>query len=94
MPWLLLTAPLVPTMSNTERYPAIQLTPKEFELEVKSILDRLGLDLNNFSSKHREVVAALDGEYEIDVTVRFSVLEVEFLVLVECKPTRILLSEK
>jgi restriction system protein len=68
-----------------DRYPPIHLTPEQFELEVKAILDGLGLNLHGYQSQHREVVEGHDGEYEIDVTVRFGALGAEFLVFVECK---------
>ncbi|MGH7147819.1 MAG: restriction endonuclease [Nitrospiraceae bacterium] len=72
-------------MPRLDQYPPIQLTPEQFELEVKAILDGLGLDLHGYESQHREVVEGHDGEYEIDVTVRFGALGADFLVLVECK---------
>ncbi len=49
------------------------------------MLDVLGLNLHGYDSQHREVVEGHDGDYEIDVTVRFGALDAEFLVLVECK---------
>ena len=72
-------------MPSLNQYPPIQLTPEQFELEVKAILDGLGLDLHGYESQHREVVEGLDGDYEIDVTVRFGALGADFLVLAECK---------
>jgi len=72
-------------MPRLGQYPPIQLTPEQFELEVKAMLDVLGLNLHGYDSQHREVVEGHDGDYEIDVTVRFGALDAEFLVLVECK---------
>ena len=66
----------------------VSLTPEEFEREVKAILERSGATLRSFVAKQRERVAASDGEYEIDVTVRFEALGADFLVLVECKHQR------
>jgi len=63
----------------------ITLTPRQYELVVKSILDGSGLSLEQYSSAHLEKVAGVDGQYIIDVTVRFSALGADFLVLVECK---------
>ena len=72
--------------------PAIEsfssLTPKGYELAVKSILDGTGVLLSEFSSKHLESVPGVDGSYVIDVTVRFSALGADFLVLIECKHER------
>ncbi len=72
-------------MPRLDQYPPIQLTPEQFEFEVKAILDGLGLGLHGYESQHREAVEGHDGEYEIDVTVRFGALGADFLVLVECK---------
>jgi restriction system protein len=74
--------------ANMRKYPPPNLTPEAFELEVKSKLDGLGAGLADYRSEHREVVAGADGEYEIDITVRFTALGANFLVLVECKHYR------
>lgn len=70
-------------MPQIDRTPT--LTPQEYELAVKGILDRSGLDIVEFRSKHLEKVAGVDGSYVIDVTVRFRALGANFFVLVECK---------
>jgi restriction system protein len=72
-------------MTRADKYPPPKLTPAEFELEVKQMLDATGLDLKDFQTVHQELVQGVDGDYAIDVTARFSALEVDFLVLVECK---------
>lgn len=64
---------------------ALKLTPREYELEIKHILDGAGLGLAEFQSDHLEAVRGVDGSYVIDVAVRFSALGANFLVLVECK---------
>lgn len=64
------------------------LTPREFELAVKGILDGAGVSLSEFSTKHLESVEGVDGSYVIDVTARFSALGANFLVLIECKHER------
>lgn len=64
------------------------LTPKEYELTVKQILDGAGVDLTDFRSAHLEKVAGVDGDYILDVTVRFRALGADFLVIVECKHER------
>jgi restriction system protein len=61
------------------------LTPREFELAVKGILDGSGLSLKSYESAHLNSLTGVDGEYVIDVTARFSALGADFLVLVECK---------
>jgi restriction system protein len=69
-------------------YPPPTLTPEAFELEVKKDLDGLGAGLADYRSEHREVVAGTDGDYEIDIAVRFTALGANFLTLVECKHYR------
>lgn len=63
----------------------ISLSPEEFECEVKRLLTISGTDLSDFRTAHRERLNGADGTYEIDVTVRFSALGANFVVLVECK---------
>jgi len=63
----------------------LALTPQEFELTVKEILDGSGAFLQSYESKHLERLSGVDGEYVIDVTARFSALGADYLVLVECK---------
>ncbi len=73
-------------MMRTEIPPS--LTPHEYELAVKEILDGAGVELTEFRSEHLEKVAGVDGSYIIDITVRFNALGANFLVLVECKHER------
>ncbi len=63
----------------------IALTPSEYELAVKEILDAAGETLLSYQSAHQPKVAGLDGEYIIDVVARFAALGANFTVLVECK---------
>ncbi|GAA4337662.1 hypothetical protein GCM10023144_33680 [Pigmentiphaga soli] len=62
------------------------ITPEEYELQVKMWLESVGHELDSFSAAHREILSGADGEYEIDVVVRFKALGgVQFKTLVECK---------
>lgn len=61
------------------------LTPGEYELVVKQILDATGKPLLSYQSEHLATVAGHDGEYVIDIVARFSALGADFTVLVECK---------
>lgn len=63
----------------------ITLTPQEYELAVKGILDAAGEELLSYESEHQPRLAGPDGEYVIDVVARFSALGGTFTVLVECK---------
>lgn len=71
-------------MSNFKR--VSEITPEEYELQVKKWLESAGHELSDFSAVHREVLSGADGEYEIDVVVRFKALQgIQFKTLVECK---------
>ena len=63
----------------------ISLSPKEFELAVKGILDAAAGSLVSYESTHLKQLVASDGQYTIDVTARFEALGANFLVLIECK---------
>jgi restriction system protein len=71
--------------SLPDTYPPLRLTPEEFELTIKAWLDAAGVRLTNYESLHREIIPAEDGNYEIDITCRFSALGAEYLTLIECK---------
>ncbi len=47
------------------------ITPSEFELCVKRWFEAAAGTLDDFSAVHREHHLGSDGDYEIDVTVRF-----------------------
>lgn len=66
-------------------YPPLDPSPEEFEKYVKEILDAMRVGLDEYRSTHREKVAGSDGDYEFDITVRFSALGVKYLTLIECK---------
>ena len=66
-------------------YPPLKPTPEEFELAVKANLDSLSAGLADYQSQHRESINGTDGEYEIDITVRFTALGANYLTLIECK---------
>jgi restriction system protein len=67
------------------REESIDLTPIQFEREVKAILDKVNAKIISFDSKHLEKLSGNIGEYEIDITIRFEALGVKYLTLVECK---------
>ncbi|WP_091875744.1 restriction endonuclease [Massilia yuzhufengensis] len=66
----------------------VALTPTQYELAVKGILDGSGVLLEEFTSNHLDAVKGVDGSYVIDVTARFTALGASFLVLIECKHER------
>jgi restriction system protein len=63
----------------------VNLTPNEFEIEVASLIQKLGITLSEFEVRRLPKINAADGTYEIDITARFEALGVSFLVLIECK---------
>lgn len=60
------------------------LSPEEFEIYVLNELKKSEY-LTNLKFEHREIIKRDDGQYEIDVTVRFRFLGADYLVLIECK---------
>lgn len=64
---------------------SFQITPEQYEQRVRSWIESAAGTLSEFTSTHREVLRGSDGDYEIDVVVRFQALQTPFLVLVECK---------
>lgn len=70
------------------------ITPEEYELQVKMWLESVGHELDSFSAAHREILSGADGEYEIDVVVRFKALGgVSSRCSLSVKSTRILSRE-
>jgi restriction system protein len=63
----------------------IEISPADFELAVKGILDAASESLVSYESKHLDALSAPDGDYTIDVTAKFNALGANFSVLVECK---------
>jgi hypothetical protein len=56
---------------------------EDLERLVVDLLRKAGESLSNFRVEHQERVVASDGAYRIDVTARFRLLDVDFLVLIE-----------
>lgn len=63
----------------------VTLTPRDFELLVRDILDAAAGSLVDYRSEHLAPLSGADGEYVIDVVATFSALGAKFVVLVECK---------
>src|SRR5512133_1410571 len=61
------------------------LTPTEFELVVKDLLEEAGAAVTNFKVTGSQVLQASDGDYQIDATAEFEILGAKFVTLVECK---------
>lgn len=66
-----------------------EITPEDFELTVKAWFDSFAESLDDFSSQHLESVNGMDGDFEFDVTIRFTAFGgAKFLVVCECKKHR------
>ncbi len=63
----------------------LEISPEEFEVYVKELLEKEGLMLEGFHTKHLESIKGTDGDYTFDVTARFEALGASFLVLIEGK---------
>lgn len=64
---------------------SFKISPEQYEQRVRRWVESAAGALSEFSSTHRETLQGSDGEYEIDIVVRFQALQTPFLVLVECK---------
>jgi len=65
---------------------SVEITPTEFEKQVRNWLEGASKDLKDFSVTHLEKLEGPGGEYEIDAVAKFEVFGgASILVLVECK---------
>ena len=65
--------------------PEIDLSPKEYEDFVKEWFDEEFGVMNEYESKVRTKEKAHDGEFEIDIKIKFRLSGFDFVLLVECK---------
>lgn len=68
-----------------DHWPTFSLSPTAYEEAVADIVTAMDLELTDWQVQHLEHVAGLDGTYVIDVTARFRLKGLDFLVLFECK---------
>lgn len=71
--------------SPADEWPAFTLTPVEYEQAVADIAKSVGQEITDWRVQHLDPVDGLDGTYVIDVTARFRLAGMDFLVLFECK---------
>jgi restriction system protein len=64
---------------------SLSLTPRDYELFVKNIIDEAAKTLVDYQSKHLASLSGVDGDYVIDIVATFSALGAKFVVLIECK---------
>jgi hypothetical protein len=65
--------------------PAQDISPEEFEQFVAELLQAGSSELEDYRVRTHEVLEGVDGSYDFDATVRFSVLGMDYLLLVEDK---------
>lgn len=68
-----------------DHWPSFDITPKAYEEAVAAIAKSMNLDLAGWEVKHLDPVGGLDGTYIMDVTARFQLAGMDFLILFECK---------
>lgn len=71
---------LIPTKPHFTK-----MSPGEFEQFVMTLLRNAISGVSNAVVKHNELIQTSDGEYQIDGTIRFELMGIKYLTLVECK---------
>lgn len=70
-------------MQNTTQ---LKMTPDDYEIAVRNVIVAKEENLTDFCIELKELLKGTDGEYEMDVTARFTVFDgANVLVLIECK---------
>lgn len=68
--------------------PPLVVTPEDYELAVKAILDAASSPLAEYRSAYLQTVTGADGDYVIDVLATFSALRADVKALIKCKSER------
>jgi hypothetical protein len=69
----------------TAHYPPADISPDEFELFVTELLGSVSPLVAGLEVTLHDRISGVDGAYDFDATVRFSLGGLQFLVLVEAK---------
>lgn len=70
----------------SRQYRKVEITPEEYELQVKAWLEEAQDGLTKFKMEHLKKIEGDSGDYEIDVTAEFEIFGgAELKVLIECK---------
>lgn len=77
--------PAIASDDHSDHWPAFTLTPAQYEQAVADIARTMSPDIADWQVQHLDPVEGYDGTYIIDVTVRFRLAGLDFLVLFECK---------
>ena len=67
------------------RHPFPEMTPSQFEEWVAKVLQEEGRAVDGLEVTLHDKVVTPDGSYDMDATVRFTAMGMEFLVFVEAK---------
>ena len=79
-------SPAATTAAGEEdHWPSFDITPKAYEEAVAVIAKSMNLNLVGWEVKHLDPIQGLDGTYIMDVTARFQLAGMDFLILFECK---------
>lgn len=70
---------------SADHWPVFTLGPAEYERAVADIARTMSPAISNWKVHHLDPVDGTDGTYVIDVTARFRLAGMDFLVLFECK---------
>ncbi|WP_330948764.1 restriction endonuclease [Virgibacillus sp. MG-45] len=70
----------IPTKENYTN-----MTPQDFEKFVMDLIYRASEGQRNIAVRHNEIIKTNEGEFQIDGTIRFEIMGVKYLTLVECK---------
>jgi hypothetical protein len=68
-----------------DHWPTFALGPTDYELAVTDIAKSMDLQITDWQVQHLEPVEGLEGSFDIDVTARFRLAGMDFLILFECK---------
>jgi hypothetical protein len=69
----------------TAHYPAADITPAQFEQFVVDTFQSVETAVDNLKVELHDKIVGVDGEYDFDATVRFSMGGMNFLVFAEAK---------
>jgi restriction system protein len=72
-------------MKNPFSDESTSINPIDFEKEVKSLLKKFDPSISQLDIIHNEKIEGIDGNYQIDILVKYLFLGMDFKILVECK---------
>lgn len=78
---------MVESFLNPYRELVADISPSEFEIFCMNTLKAIAEDeqLHNYSIEHNQNIMATDGNYQIDVLIRYEILHTENTIICECK---------